>query len=158
VLAALAGTAGAQPELRLNRYGDPYFALSAQVAGCPEPLGPRITEAEQRAQAHHRAERGTSCWLAGQCARPNAFLYDRDIAAALAERAAGHALFEHSALWATVQGRAVFIEGCVRDIAIAPQLEAFARAIPYVQQAAALVYADLAGPPAYKTFDTGLKP
>jgi len=30
-------------------------------------------------QAHRRAEKGTTCWLAHECERPNAYAYDPDI-------------------------------------------------------------------------------
>lgn len=124
-----------------NWFGDPFFQVSNTLPGCPQPAGPFTTEAEKRVQAHHRAERGTTCWLAGQCARPNSFAYDQDIAQAFkGALAKDSATFANTSLWVTVQGRTVFIEGCVRDEAIAPALEAYARAIPDVQQAIALLY------------------
>ncbi len=136
-------------ELR-NWFNDPFFQISNAIAGCPVPAGPFVTAAERNAQSHHRAERGTSCWLAGKCKKPNAYAYDREIAqnfrAALRKRNP----FKNSTLWVTVQGRLVFIEGCVRDEKIEHDLETFARAIPYVQQAAAFLYKDLSSSPPYR--------
>lgn len=123
----------------LNRFNDPFEAVSADITGCPEPRGPRMTAAEARVQAHHRAERGTSCWLRGECSEPNAFRYDRGIAAALEPALRGTAALHPSSLWFTVQGRVVYLEGCVQGAAQAAELETLARAVPDVQQALALV-------------------
>lgn len=137
-------------ELR-NWFNDPFFQISAALPGCPMPLGPLITEAERRAEAHHRGERGTACWLAGKCERPNYYEYDQDIAAAFRSAAAGKPdLFANTSLWITVQGRVVFIEGCVSTAAAAPKLELFARQLPHVQLAFAIVRTDASAAPPYK--------
>lgn len=131
--------AGSADEEVLNRFDDPFQAVSADIAGCPEPRGPRITAAEARVQAHHRAERGTTCWLKGECSEPNAFRYDKGIAQALGARLAGAAALHPSSLWMTVQGRVVYLEGCVERAAQATELETLARGLPEVQQALAIV-------------------
>ncbi len=131
--------AGATDDDVLNRFNDPFEAVSHDIADCPEPRGPRITAAEARVQAHHRAERGTTCWLKGECSEPNAFRYDAGIAAALRERLQGAAALKPSSLWFTVQGRVVYFEGCVEREAQGAELEALARGLPEVQQALALV-------------------
>lgn len=128
-----------------NWFDDPFFQISATHPACPEPAGPRTTEAEKRAQAHHRAERGTTCWLAGQCERRNAYLYDADIAQALKTRLGHRRLPASASLWVTVQGRVVFIEGCSSSRRVVRQLESRVRALPHVQQVVTAVYA---GPPA----------
>jgi len=61
---------GDDPRL-LNPFGDPFVQATSGRA-CPAPLGPAYSEAERRIEAHSRAERGTTCWLAGLCAEPNA--------------------------------------------------------------------------------------
>jgi hypothetical protein len=131
--------AGGTDEQPLNRFNDPFEALSADVTDCPEPRGPRITAAEARLQAHHRAERGTSCWLSGQCSEPSAYRSDAGIASALRERLQGAPALHPSSLWLTVQGRVVYLEGCVAGAEQGPQLETLARGLPEVQQAVALV-------------------
>jgi osmotically-inducible protein OsmY len=123
----------------LNRFNDPFEAVSADIADCPEPRGPRISAAEARVQAHHRAERGTSCWLSGQCSEPNAYRFDAAIAAALRQALVADPALHPSSLWFTVQGRVVYLEGCVERAAQAAALEADARGLPDVQQALALV-------------------
>lgn len=77
---------GAMPSLaqnaaeRRNWFNDPFFQITSQAVRCPVPAGSYLTAAEQR------AERGTSCWLAGKCARSSAYAYDQDIARALQAR------------------------------------------------------------------------
>jgi hypothetical protein len=122
-----------------NWFDDPFFQVSSAIADCPLPAGPFITQAERAVQAHHRAEKGTTCWLAGQCDRPNAHAYDGDIAAAFKAAWPGDAGLHDSTLWVTVQGRVVYIEGCIGDMSAVPRLEAFARRLPHVQQAVAIV-------------------
>ena len=141
--------AQAAPE-RQNWFGDPFFQISSALPDCPTPAGPFITEAEKRVQTHHRAERGTSCWQAGQCTRPNSYAYDQDIAQAFRAALQRENEFADTTLWVTVQGRVVYIEGCARDDRIALALEVFARAIPDVQQAMALLYSPESPRPPYK--------
>ena len=125
----------APPPDRRNWWGDPFFQLSSHVPGCPVPLGPLRTEQERDAQSHNRAERGTTCWLAGACARPNFYLYDPDVAAAVRQRAAARPrLFAGTSLWITVRGRVVFVDGCVSARATADALDAFMREVPDVAQ------------------------
>ncbi len=135
-----------------NRFNDPFFQFTSVVQSCPVPLGPFITADEQAAQAHWRAEKGTSCWLAGRCDKPNAYAYDADIAAALKAALRPAQLYTHSplvnsSLWATVQGRVVTIEGCVAgDVPlgfdhafISRAIETMVAAIPNVLQAVASI-------------------
>jgi hypothetical protein len=100
--------------------------------------------------AHRRAEKGTTCWLARQCDRPNSFAYDEDIATAFKAALKGHDEFAGTSLWVTVQGRVVYIEGCVARPSQEAELEAFSRSIPYVQQALAIVRSDASERPPYR--------
>ncbi len=125
-----------------NWFDDPFFQLSADVPDCPLPAGPFIDENERRVQSHHRAERGTTCWLTKECDRKNSYAYDADIASALEAALNERKPFAGTSLWVTVQGRIVYIEGCVAQEAQAGEIEAFARGVPYVQQAIAIVRSD----------------
>jgi hypothetical protein len=117
-LACVAGMGGlaavavhAQP--LKNWFDDPYFAVRQGLAACAVPRGPYGTEEDMRRETHSRAERGTSCWLAGRCSKPNAYLYDRDLAAAVRARFDASPAWRHASLWVTVQRRIVYVEGCV---------------------------------------------
>jgi hypothetical protein len=148
------GPAQPAPALR-NWFGDPFFQIANGQPDCPEPAGPRITEAERQKQTHHRAERGTTCWLAGQCDRPNSYAYDADIAIAIRQGLATNNPFSRASIWVTVQGRVVYLEGCVPEASMEASLEAFARQIPNVQQAIAAVRVtgDPARPPYRRLVD-----
>ena len=153
----LAGAACAQPtegEALRNWFDDPFLALSRDQAGCPEPAGPRVSEAERRTQAHRRAEKGTTCWLAGEpdCAQSSAYRYDAGIADAIRADATLGATLAGSSVWITVQGRVVYAEGCVRDAAQAEALEQRLRALPHVQQVIPLLRLQAGQRPPYRVF------
>jgi hypothetical protein len=141
-----------------NWFDDPFFQISAAIPDCPLPAGPFTTESDRRVQAHRRAEKGTTCWLAKECERPNAYAYDQDIAAAfqaaVRDGSDGNP-FPNTTLWVTVQGRVLYIEGCAADEAVAGQLEVFAKALPYVQQAIAIIRTDASLRPPYKLRQPG---
>jgi len=98
----------------LNPFADP-FVQATGGRPCPAPLGPAYSEAERRVEAHSRAERGTTCWLAGICAEPNAYRYDAANASAAVAALRGDAALATSAIWVTAQRRFVYLEGCVAD-------------------------------------------
>lgn len=139
------------PEALRNWFEDPFFPVSQALQSCPEPAGPRITQAERRLQMHHRAERGTTCWLSGACSRPTSYAYDGDIARALQRTLPPPQALARSSLWITVQGRVVYIEGCSRQRQPVAALEAVARRTGDVQQVVTNVYAGGRGRPPYRT-------
>ena len=122
--AALAQPARAQDDAPRNWANDPFLQLRADDAACPEPRGPRMTATEWRAEAHWRIETGTSCWLAGRCADANAYRYDAAIAQALFPRLQALPELAGSAVWAYLQRRILFVQGCVADRAQAQAVEA----------------------------------
>jgi len=145
----LAAVARSAEELR-NWFDDPFFQISSSLPDCPLPAGPFVSEADKRVQAHRRAEKGTTCWLAGECERPNAYAYDRDIAEAFRKAVAGPDRLAGTTLWVTVQGRVVYIEGCALQNSSVVAVEALARSLPHVQQAIAIVRTDPTARPPYK--------
>lgn len=153
LLAAPAVHAHAGEPLR-NWFNDPFFRISSAIADCPVPAGPFITESERRVQAHHRAEKGTTCWLAHQCEQPNAYMYDAQIAADLSEALREHQPFADTSLWVTVQGRVIYVEGCVARASQEAEIEAFARKLAHVQQAIAIVRTAPNERPPYKLLGT----
>lgn len=51
-----------------NRGNDPFFQISSAIANCPEPAGPRVTEAEWKRDAHRRDFRWRRSWpRCGRC-------------------------------------------------------------------------------------------
>jgi len=144
--------AAAADTARKNWYNDPFFALSNSIAACPQPLGPLMTKAEAEDDAHYRVERGTTCWLAHKCTKPNSYLYDPDIAAAIRRQLQGDALFAGTSIWITVQRRFVYAEGCAGAGFDSAALERRLAAIPDVEQVFVRVRSDSRGPLPYKTF------
>jgi hypothetical protein len=133
-----------------NWFNDPFFQISTAIADCPIPVGPFATEKERLANAHHRAERGTTCWLVGKCDRPTSYAYDQDIAGAFkAKLQEGNPFAGSTTLWVTVQGRVVYIEGCGKERGVERELEKFAMTLPYVEIAVAHVRIDPVAPPPY---------
>jgi hypothetical protein len=136
---------------RKNWYNDPFFALSDAVAACPLPLGPLMTRAEADDDAHYRVERGTTCWLAHKCTKPNSYLYDADIAAAIRQQLQGEPMLAGTSLWITVQRRFVYAEGCVGAAFDRDALERRLAAIPDVEQVFVRVTSNPRGTLPYKT-------
>jgi hypothetical protein len=134
-----------------NWYNDPFFALSQGFAGCPLPLGPFMTRAQMEDDAHYRVERGTTCWLAHKCTKPNSYLYDGPIAEAIHAHFTDPHVFDGTSVWITVQRRFVYAEGCAPaafDVhALREQLES----IPDVEQVFMRVSPTAHGPLPYKT-------
>jgi hypothetical protein len=138
---------------RKNWYNDPFFPLSQDVHDCPLPLGPLMTRAEAEDDAHYRVERGTTCWLAHKCTKPNSYLYDAPIADAIRayfKGAAAHSLAGTS-VWITVQRRFVYAEGCAPASFDRQALQRELEAIPDVEQVFMRVTDTPHGPLPYKT-------
>jgi hypothetical protein len=125
----------AQPgePLLINPFNDP-FVRATSGRPCPAPLGPAYTEATRRGESHSRIERGTSCWLAGKCAKPNAYLYDAANAKAAVAALQAEPALAGSSIWVTAQRRFIYLEGCVADAAQARKAEALAKASPDIDQ------------------------
>jgi len=100
---------------------------------CPLPQGPAYSEDERRAESHSRAERGTSCWLAGTCVEPNAYRYDRGIADAVVAALRADKALAGASIWVIVQRRIVMLQGCAADLAQAARAESDAQSVPDVQ-------------------------
>lgn len=149
--AASAAASAANPDEVRNWYNDPFFALSNAPGACPQPLGPRMTKAEADDDAHYRVERGTTCWLAHKCTKPNSYLYDADIAKAIREAFKGDASLAGTSLWITVQRRFVYAEGCAPAAFDRAALERRLTAIPDVDKVFVRLRADPHALPPYKT-------
>lgn len=135
VLATAASGCAAEPadDERGNWFGDPFVVLTRAIANCPVPAGPALTRAQMRAEAHDRAQRGTSCHAAGRCRLPNAYLYDAEIAPRVKKAIDADGRFAATSLWATVQRRWVWIDGCLAEPGQTAQLEQLLRQIDDVE-------------------------
>lgn len=133
-LAMLSSAAAQDPvERRFNYFNDPFMQITQGISHCPVPSGPEITEAQMRAQAHYRAERGTSCYRAGRCRLPNAYLYDHDIIERVKKAVDASGQFQHTSIWAEGQRRWVTLKGCVQSRAQAQALQELVRGIDDVE-------------------------
>ncbi len=150
VVLAASMAAAADDDAPRNWFNDPFFQVTDAIPNCPLPAGPLLTETERRVQAHHRAERGTCCWLNGDCEQASAYAHDSQIADSLRARWQAASFMTDASLWITVQHGVVFVEGCVPPRESPAQIEAFVKATPQVQHAVVVVQSDPKAKPAYK--------
>ncbi|CAJ0788908.1 hypothetical protein LMG7141_02150 [Ralstonia condita] len=122
-----------------NRGHDPFFQISSGVPNCPEPAGPRISEAEWKRDSHHRIEHGNHCWLEGRCRLSNAFAYDDEIAETARRRLQWMSIHvpgwrQNTTLWVTVWQQWMLVQGCVAPgYAFEPFMNAL-REVPDVER------------------------
>jgi hypothetical protein len=146
-------TACAQAPERRNWFDDPFFQVTSGFAHCPVPLGPLLTYEEQRHQAHYRAERGTSCWLAGRCADSNAYRGDHALGDRVRAGLRDLAGIADTSVWVTVQRKWVFLEGCVTAPEQTLRLERAARAVEGVEAVIPALDVGIGRPPRYQVGD-----
>lgn len=149
LLLCLAGLAHAQDADRRNWFEDPFFQVASGLPGCPVPEGPLLTFDEQRREAHWRAERGTSCWLAGKCRDSSAYRYDKTLAPQVQAALQVVPGVERASVWVVIQRRWVFLQGCVSSADLAARLEAAARAVPEVEAVVPTLDAGATETPSY---------
>jgi osmotically-inducible protein OsmY len=118
---------------RANYFNDPFLQVTNGIAECPVPEGPMIAEAEMRAEAHSRAERGTSCFLSGRCRLPSSYLYDKEIIPRVKKAILADGRFADTSIWAEGQRRWVWVKGCVRRKDQADALERLVRGLDDVE-------------------------
>jgi hypothetical protein len=134
VVAALPCLARAQAaEPRTNAFDDPFVQATHALRPCPPAEPPLVTAAEARAQAHGRAERGTTCHYYGRCRLPNAYLYDKEIVPRVVRFIQLDERFAQSTIWVLGQRRWVYLKGCVASAEQAAQLEHEVRLIDDVE-------------------------
>jgi hypothetical protein len=115
---------------------DPFAQATSGFAGCPTVPPPTLTLEQMRTQAHERAERGTSCCLAGTCECGGAYKRDPEINARVADALRGDRRFRDTSLWVTTMRKFVTVQGCVRTSAQTRAVERLVRR----QQDVALVW------------------
>lgn len=133
-----------------NWFNDPYAQVRDGVPGCPEPIGPLMRRSQMKSEEHYRVERGTSCWLAHKCEKPNAYQYDAGIAARVIQHFKDSPEFKDTTLWITVQRRFVFVNGCGAGHDLEARIERFVRVDPEVEAALVDIASDPHGRIPYK--------
>lgn len=96
---------------------DPFAQATSGFADCPTVPPPTLTLEQMRTQAHERAERGTSCCLAGTCECGGAYKRDPEINARVVDALRGDRRFHDTSLWVTTMRKFVTVQGCVRTSA-----------------------------------------
>lgn len=151
-VAPVARAADDTPDGRRNWFDDPFIQVTAVMPGCPVPDAPLLTEEQMRREAHYRAERGTSCFQAGRCRLPNAYLYDKEIAPRVVKAIHADGRFADTSVWIEGQRRWVWLKGCVARAEQKPALEQLVRAIDDVEAVIdQLQVGTTTSPPPYRT-------
>jgi hypothetical protein len=143
---AVAQTSG---EPRTNFFNDPFIQATSALKNCPAPEGPLYTAAEARAQAHIRAEKGTTCHYHGRCRLPNAYLYDAEIIPRVARFIQLDPRFKDSSIWLLGQRRWVYLQGCIASKALAEELVREVRLIDDVESVVDQLMPGTGGRPSY---------
>mgnify|MGYP001217047329 FL=1 len=133
VLLSASAAAGADEAERANFFDDPFLPVTDAIGACPRQEGPLITRAQMRAEAHGRAERGTSCFRSGRCRLPNAYLYDQEIIPRVSKAILADGRFPDTSIWVEGQRRWVFLKGCVRSLEQGQAIEQVVRQIDDVE-------------------------
>jgi BON domain len=145
---------GAIAQERQNFLDDPFVQLTSGLAHCPVPEGPLLTRSQVATEMHYRAERGTSCFMAGRCRLHNAYLYDKEIIDRVGKLvyalAARDPQMAATSLWAEGQRRWVFLKGCVQSEAQSKTLEDAVRNMDDVESVINLLMVGTDGTPGYK--------
>ena len=147
---APAGAADQASGERRNWFDDPFVQVTAALPACPVPDPPLLTEEQMRREAHYRAERGTSCFQAGRCRLPNAYLYDREIAPRVVKAIAADGRFADTSVWIEGQRRWVWLKGCLARAEQKPVLEQLVRSIDDVEAVIDQLQVGTASPPPYR--------
>src|SRR6266700_2547157 len=94
---------------------DSFSQATSGYAACPSVKPPLLDEQQMRAQAHSRAERGTSCCLAGTCECGGAYKHDAEINDRVVAAIRNDKRFSDTAVWVTTTRGFVSLRGCVRN-------------------------------------------
>ena len=119
---------------------DPFAQATSGYEGCPPTKPPVLDEQQMRSQAHSRAERGTSCCLAGTCECGGPYKHDAEINDRVVEAIRAEKRFRDTTVWVTTTRGFVSLQGCVRSPA---QKNALGRAVKR-QAGVALVWNEVA--------------
>ena len=117
-----------------NPYDDPPpLQATNGIPGCAAPAIRVLGPEEARREAHQRIERGTSCWLAGQCEAGGDYKDDGVVNARVAAALAADGRFARTSVWVETLRKFVTLKGCIGDAADGPALASVARSVPGVK-------------------------
>lgn len=131
---ALASGAKAWAAGEANYFNDPFLQVTGGIADCPPQHPMTFSPAELQGEAHSRAERGTRCYLSGQCRLPSSYDYDKEIIPRVRKAIVGDGRFADTSIWVEGQRRWVWLKGCVRTQAQAAALAKLVRSIDDVER------------------------
>jgi hypothetical protein len=151
LMLAACGSVVAADEPRRNPFDDPFAAVTSGLPACPRAEAPLYTEEQIRNEAHDRAQRGTSCWLAGRCRLHSAYLYDKEIIPRVVKAVQADGRYADTSVWALGQRRWVWLKGCVATAEQRDGLERLVRLIDDVEGVVNELMVGTGGKPPYKT-------
>src|SRR6266581_4608680 len=111
---------------------DPFAQATFGDASCAPVAPPLLDEQEMRAQAHSRAERGTSCCLVGSCECGGAYKRDPEINERVIRAVRDDKRFRDTSVWVTTTRKFVTLQGCARSLAQKRALERLVKRQPNV--------------------------
>ncbi len=117
-----------------NYFNDPFLQVTGAIADCPPQQATTFTQAELQGEAHSRAERGTRCYLSGQCRLPNSYDYDKEIIPRVHKAIVADGRFADTSVWVEGRRRWVWLKGCVRTQAQVAALTKLVRSIDDVER------------------------
>lgn len=132
-----------------NPFGDPFLQVTGGLGHCPVPQEPTYTAEQYAAEAHDRAQRGVSCWMAGRCRLHSAYLYDPEIVPRVQKALLADGRFGNTSVWALGQRRVVWLKGCVASAEQAAEIERIVRNIDDVEGVEDQLMVGTQGPPPY---------
>lgn len=123
----------AQAQERQDAASVPLLQATDGDPACPAPQPPQPSPESVRAESHYRAERGNSCYQAGRCRLPNAYLYDAEIVPRVKKALLADGGFDQTSIWVEGRRRWVWLRGCVPSRAQAQAAEQLVRSIDDVE-------------------------
>jgi BON domain len=112
-IALLGSAVHALDPVAQGHFDDPFMQITNGIAACPVQERAKLSPEEIRAETHWRSERGTSCYRAGRCRHPNAYLYDNELATRVLKSILADGRFANTSLWMEGYRRWIVLKGCV---------------------------------------------
>lgn len=125
--------AGAADPMEQGHFDDPFMQITSGIATCPNQERTKLTPAEIWTETHWRSERGTSCYRAGRCRYPNAYMYDKELSMRVEKSILADPRFLNTSVWMEGYRRWIVLKGCVSSQEQAREVERIVRNIDDVE-------------------------